>query len=246
MLSDGEAQNDHRIVPMTLTVLTWNIMVDDYDHVRYSKIADKLATAPVDVICLQEVSIVGWYIINPIVTAAGWRALYPSPVSANSTFRTYGEMILFKDHNHPVEKGYFLLPVSAEGRSVQWMKLPGATIATGHLESGTTNVCQRRQQWSEIEKQFSDTEEPVYWVGDCNMSVDESVPSCGTLYNYGNTYFAARFAHGGSDQPYDRVWCSDSKLEQVQLCGRFGVDDGTGLAFSDHDGLILQLPSMDR
>lgn len=233
-------------------VLTWNIMVDDYNPIRYQKVAEILQqlinTGGVDIICLQEVSVLCSKYLSDL---KGVDALY-HPLEANSTYRTYGEVILFNPTRLTVvDKGFFLLP-SKQGRSVQWATFRTNTknpitfkIATGHLESnyqGCDYSDKRNKQWQTIIEQLQPTQSTIqtYWVGDCNMKQDESHPPCGTLTAYGPTYFSHRYHQGDRRYPYDRVWTTDS-TQPPTLIQRIGFDTSVSLDISDHDGLLLML-----
>lgn len=221
-----------------MRALTWNIMVDDNSPDRYIQIAQMLCSSDVSIVCLQEVTVIGWYYMGSILEQGGWHALYGSPLMANSSKRCYGEMILYRSDVHITNRGYFLLPSSREGRSVQWCEVcyegRKLVISTGHLESGVCNALSRRVQWSCIMREFKNMSN-VYWVGDCNMTCDEEGPSEGALYSYGDTYFAIRSEEHSSSSslPYDRVWTNSGT--KPELCSRYGM------SLSDHDGLILIL-----
>lgn len=219
-------------------------MVDDHNPMRYTKIARMLLQADVDIICLQEVSVIAWHCIHAEMKQSGsqYKDVY-HPLAANSSYRTYGEVILFNRESLSLkDKGYFLLP-SRQGRSVQWalFDVGGYTfkIATGHLESEQICVQERQKQWECImDKLWDDSGISTCWLGDCNMTKEEPFVGKGHLYSYGDTYFAKRFCHGVESHPYDRVWTNKSCPELV--C-RFGYDAESSLDVSDHDGLILTI-----
>lgn len=239
-----------------MQILTWNIMVDDNNPERYKKIARMIINEhDLAIVCLQEVSVIAWHYMKDIFNNSGWLSIYPSPLSANSSFRTYGEMILYLPNLIQIhECGFFLLPSSKQGRTVQWcvvsqtnahdtQKQEPVHIATGHLESYVQNQNIRIKQWEKIISEFR--HKHTYWFGDCNMTTGETCPETGTLYSYGDTYFSNRFAESISpgspaSHPYDRVWTNDQYTPQ--LMARFGFDKETMLSMSDHDGLILKIP----
>jgi len=227
-----------------MKILTWNIMVDDHNPLRYTKIARMLLRADADIICLQEVSVIAWHYIEAEIRRGDihYRNVY-HPLAANSSYRMYGEVILFNSDSVILkDKGYFLLP-SRQGRSVQWalFNASGHTfkIATGHLESEQIWVQERQKQWACIMDELGhDSAVPTYWLGDCNMTKKEPFLGKGHLYSYGDTYFAKRFCDGVESHPYDRVWTNTTSRPDLVCC--FGYDAESSLDVSDHDGLIIQ------
>ena len=225
---------------MTLNLLTWNIKVLDGDCVRYADIARQMCSAQPDVICLQEVSVIGWHYIKAFINEY-YESVYDSPLRANSTYRSYGEMILFKRGQFQVtNKGFFLLP-SKMGRSVQWACLTDACgestiVSTGHLESESNNAPARSKQWIKIMNEFKNMNYPIVWAGDTNMEEGEEEPSYGEFVKFGDTYFGYRFGYDGTGA-YDNVWTVG---KEVTLVNRIGLDKNN-LALSDHDGIIIRV-----
>ena len=226
----------------TFNVLTWNIKIMDAFYTRYQTIAKQICESNADVVCLQEISVIGWHYMCDILQNQ-YVPVFDSPLRANSTYRTYGEMILLKHESFTLSnKGFFLLP-SKMGRSVQWACIENAcgekcVIATGHLESGLKNQEFRSQQWKKIESEFSGLTEPFVWVGDVNMECSELGPTYGKLVSFGDTYFGHRFGYEGKGA-YDRAW---TVKKNASLLNRMGIDSD-GLELSDHDGLLIQISS---
>lgn len=254
MRNTRSLKNEHPLsfdMVCKLRVLTWNIMVDDYNPLRYQRMTEMIEqlfkTDQVDIVCLQEVSVLACsYILSMDSPVAH---LY-HPLEANSSFRTYGEAILFnKEKLVLIDKGFFLLP-SRQGRGVQWGQFKPQTqpyvdtftIATAHLESKQENVDLRTKQLETIQEKFDITD--VILLGDFNMTETEHQmvtlqPDTGQTYQYGDTYYARRFCHGNSSHPYDRVWTNCHIVPR--LVTRFGFDSNSGLDISNHDGLIVEL-----